>query len=580
MAMRVVLYSTEMKGWVAYTRPRHVWRAHEPGRIPHILSELEENVESRGLHGAGFLSYEAGPAFDPAMPGQNADRFPLAWFGLFDPPEPVALVPDPCPAEMTWTAELDASAHAGALGRIREYLSQGETYQVNFTYRLRTPFAGDAWNLFCDLISRQPSPHGAYVDLGDFAICCLSPEAFFERSGQDVWSRPMKGTCARGRWLDEDCAQAEALRRCEKNRAENVMIVDMVRNDLGRICLPGSVHAPELFRVERYPTLWQMTSLVRGRTDRTTADVLAALFPAASITGAPKVRTMEIIQELEPSPRRIYTGSIGVLMPGRRARFNVAIRTVLVDRDRGQAEYGVGGGIVWDSQPEAEYLESRLKARVLTTRPDEFSLIETMRWTRDAGIHLRETHLRRLRAGAEYFGFVFDESECLLLLEKLTAEMDCDAVVRLTLDRNGRIELSRRDLPTAATCRLRLAAEPVHSRDVFLFHKTTRRTIYEKAARDVGDGFEPLLWNERGEVTEGAIATVVVEWQGQLLTPALHCGLLPGVLRAHLLETGRVREAVITVAELAQVTRIWLISAVRGWRTAKLHGPEDNLDRA
>lgn len=571
--MRVVLYSPQMTTWVAYTRPRVVYRATEPGQVLPLLARLEEEIEASGLHGAGFLSYEAGSAFDRAMPRAKPDRFPLACFGLFDPPEPVDPGPDATPASLVWTAELDEAGHARALRRIHEYLGQGETYQVNFTYRLRAAFAGDAWSLFRELLSRQQSTHGAYVELEDFAVCCLSPEAFFERDGREVWSRPMKGTAARGRWLEEDLVRAEALRNCEKNRAENVMIVDMVRNDLGRVCLPGSVCAPELFQVERYPTLWQMTSLVRGQTSLPTSQVLAALFPAASITGAPKVRTMEIIADLEPSLRRIYTGSIGTLLPGRKARFNVAIRTVLVDRAEGQAEYGVGGGIVWDSQPQSEFHETRLKARVLTERARDFALIETMRWTRRSGLFRLDLHLRRLGASAEYFGFAFDQTRCLQLLEQETARLGEDAVLRLTLEQNGQVEVGRRSLPRSGPCRIRLAQASVQSSHPLLFHKTTRREIYDQAVREVGDGFEPLLCNERGEVTEAAIANVVVDLGSGLLTPALECGLLPGIMRAHLLETGRIREGVVCVDDLRRARGIWLISAVRGWRPALLDTP-------
>jgi para-aminobenzoate synthetase/4-amino-4-deoxychorismate lyase len=341
--MSVVVFSPDHDSLVRYERPSAVFEAYRHDEVPQILAFLEGEVERTGLHAAGFLAYEAGSAFDAAMPAASCAPFPLAWFGLFGPPVPAALDAGGFVPSLAWTSELDERAHAAALDRIRGHLAGGETYQVNFTHRLRAPFAGDPWALFCRLASRQPSPHCAYVDAGNFAVCCASPELFFAREGRTVWSRPMKGTAPRGRWLGEDRIMAERLVRSEKERAENVMIVDMVRNDLGRVCLPGSVRVPDLFRAERYPTLWQLTSLVEGRTDEPTARVMAALFPAASITGAPKVRTMHLIDELEISPRRIYTGTVGVMLPGGRARFNVAIRTVLVDRTAGSAEYGVGG---------------------------------------------------------------------------------------------------------------------------------------------------------------------------------------------------------------------------------------------
>jgi len=567
----VVLHSPEHSALVRYERPRAVFVAHAHDDVTPLISHLEEEVERLGLHAAGFLAYEAGSAFDPAMPQASCAPFPLAWFGLFDPPRPVSPDPPASPIAPCWLPELDATAHARALARIREYLATGDTYQVNFTYRLRAAFAADPWRYFSQLAARQPSPHGAFVDTGDFAVCCASPEMFFRRDGEDVWSRPMKGTAPRGRWCAEDESMARHLERSEKERAENVMIVDMVRNDLGRVCLPGSVHVPELFRVERYPTLWQLTSLVRGRSTLATARIMAALFPAASITGAPKVRTMQLIGELEVSPRRIYTGAIGVMSPGRKARFNVAIRTVLVDKRRGTAEYGVGGGIVWDSDPQAEFRETQIKARVLDAPEPDFGLLETMRWSRGRGIYLRAEHLRRLRESAGHLGFELDvEALEGALAREISEAVGEGGVLRLTLEKTGTWVLEHRALPRSGPCRVALALAALDSRDPFLFHKTTRRGVYEGAKAGVSGVDDVLLWNERGEVTETTISNMVVKLDGALLTPALDCGLLPGTLRAHLLRAGRIREAVVRVEDLPRCTGIWLINSVRGWRRATL----------
>ncbi|GAB6110638.1 aminodeoxychorismate synthase component I [Desulfomicrobium salsuginis] len=554
-----------------YELPVAVFEAHRHDEIPGLLAHLEGEVERTGLHAVGFLAYEAGSAFDAAMPAASCAPFPLARFGLYGPSVTILLdATAPAPA-LAWTSELDEPAHAGALARIREHLACGETYQVNFTHRLRARFDGDPWALFCRLAARQPSPHCAYVDTGDFAVCCASPEMFFEREGEMVRSRPMKGTAPRGRWAGEDRAMAEKLMGSEKERAENVMIVDMVRNDLGRVCRPGSVRAPELFRAERYPTLWQLTSLVEGMTTLSTAEVMAALFPAASITGAPKVRTMHLIDELEVSPRRIYTGTIGVMLPGRRARFNVAIRTVLVDRKAGTAEYGVGGGIVWDSAPRDEYRETLLKARVLDAPAPEFSLLETMRWSRATGVFLLEEHLSRVAESAEYFGFRLD-------VEGLRSEIEAavrnavgtGGVLRLTVNAGGSVGLERRALPAPGPCRVALARTPVDSRAPFLYHKTTRRDVYERARAEVPGVEDALLVNERGEVTESTIANLVVELDGDLLTPPLDSGLLPGTLRAALLRAGRIRERAVQARELSRCSRMWLINSVRGWRRATL----------
>jgi len=570
-----VLYSPKHSAWVRYERPRAIFVAYAHDEVPSLIACLEDEVEKTGLHAVGFLAYESGSAFDLAMPRTSCGSFPLAWFGLFDAPVPASLVPaEPFPV-LEWVSEMDACAHGRLLARVREYLARGETYQVNFTHRLRTSFEADPWNFFCGLASRQPSPYAAFVDTPDFAVCSASPEMFFEREGEQVWSRPMKGTAPRGRWPEEDEALARALAVSEKERAENVMIVDMVRNDLGRVCLPGSVHVPELFRTERYPTLWQLTSLVRGRSSESTARVMAALFPAASITGAPKVRTMHIIEELELSPRRIYTGSIGVMSPGRRARFNVAIRTVLVDKSLGVAEYGVGGGIVWDSDPRAEFRETRIKARVLAAPEPEFQLLETMRWTRGEGIFLLEEHLRRLEGSATYFGFAFDPQALRVGLDREVSTAEgAGGVLRLTVDRSGGWSVTHRPMPETSPCRVVLAAAAVDARDPFLFHKTTRREVYDRAKALVAGADDVLLWNEDGEVTESTIANLVVELNGELITPRLACGLLPGTLRARLLHEGRIREGVVRREDLPRCTALWLVNSVRGWRECVLVEPE------
>ncbi|MBE1426793.1 para-aminobenzoate synthetase/4-amino-4-deoxychorismate lyase [Desulfomicrobium macestii] len=569
-----VLYSSEHSAWVRYERPRAIFVARRHEEVPALLAHLEAEVEKGGLHAVGFLAYEAGRAFDPAMPRACCGDFPLAWFGLFESPATISLGPSKPGHALDWVSELDAGAHGRALERIRGYLARGETYQVNFTHRLRARFDMDPWDFFGRLVSRQPSPHAAFLDTADFALCSASPEMFFERDGEEIWSRPMKGTAPRGRWREEDEALARGLAVSEKERAENVMIVDMVRNDLGRICLPGSVHVPELFRAERYPTLWQLTSLVSGRTRESTAQVMAALFPAASITGAPKVRTMNIIEELEISPRRIYTGCIGVISPGRKARFNVAIRTVLVEKSLGMAEYGVGGGIVWDSDPGAEFRETRIKARVLADPEPEFSLLETMRWARGEGIFLLDEHLLRLKESAAYFGFRFDQKALReALLREISAACGMEGVLRLTMDVAGVWSIEHRPLPGPSPCRVSLALSAVDAADPFLFHKTTRRAVYDQAKAQVAGVDDVLLWNGRCEVTESTIANLVVELDGELLTPSLACGLLPGTMRARLLQEGRIREDVVLVDDLPRCTRLWLINSVRGWRECVLAGP-------
>ena len=381
---------------------------------------------AKGLYAAGFIAYEAAPAFDPALHVQPDGVFPLLWFGLYDgfhdlPDEAVAkCAPIAPPAEIPerWTPSIDRERYAAAFDALQELIRSGDTYQVNFTYRLIAHMPSSPWALFQHLVSAQSTAYGAYIHAGEWVVCSASPEMFFfEKRGSAIVSKPMKGTAARGLWFEQDLEQAERLRSSEKERAENVMIVDMVRNDLGRIARAGSVHVPALFDVERYPTVWQMTSTVTAETDASLTDVMAALFPPASITGAPKASTMGIIAGAECSPRRIYTGTIGFVDPDGRAQFNVAIRTALINRKTEVAEYGVGGGIVADSNAPQERAEAELKSKVLGTRRPNFDLLETMLWEAGEGYPLLEFHLKRLMQSAEYFGFKVDAREVRERLE-------------------------------------------------------------------------------------------------------------------------------------------------------------------
>jgi len=527
-------------------------------------------VTKRGLHAAGFVGYEAAPAFDEAFAVQRGGRMPLLWFGLYASAEVVELPAPPrkrAAPGTSWKASVTEQQYYAAVRRIRRLIRKGDTYQVNYTYRLRSQFAADPWGFFLQLAAAQESPYSAFIDTGEWAICSVSPELFFRLDGQRIECRPMKGTAARGRTLAEDLAQGEALRGSEKDRAENVMIVDMVRHDLGRVAEAGSVKVTSLFAVERYPTVWQMTSTVEAKTGAGLSELFGALFPPASITGAPKVRTMEIIAQLESAPRLVYTGTIGFAGPGRRGQFNVAIRTALVNRRSGCAEYGVGGGITWDSKPASEWQECRTKARVLDAPAVVFDLLETMRWAPGEGYFLLELHLRRLEQSAAYFGFRVD-------LAALRKELDGAAAgfarsgrrVRMRVNREGRVLLDARAMPKAAWQRQRvaLARGAVDSSNPFLYHKTTNRGVYEAALAGCPGYDDVLLVNEKGEVTESTIANVIVELGGKLFTPPARCGLLPGTFRAHLLAQGKVRERAITADQLKQGSRVFLANSVRG----------------
>ncbi|MDH3767472.1 MAG: bifunctional anthranilate synthase component I family protein/class IV aminotransferase, partial [Gammaproteobacteria bacterium] len=413
------------------------------------------------------------------------------------------------------------------------------------------------------------APYAAYIDCGAHIIVSASPELFFRRIDDQLICRPMKGTSHRGLTSTGDIALREALRNSTKNRAENVMILDMVRNDMGRVAETGTVDVTGFYEIERYPTVWQMTSTVVARTDAVVSDIFAALFPSASVTGAPKVSSMNLIRDLENSPREIYTGAIGYFGPDNRAQFSVAIRTALIDTASAQATYGVGGGIVWDSDPLDEYNECLTKAKVLSnvSAHDDFELLETMLWTPERGYVLLEEHLNRLCASAEYFDFVCDRSTLEQALHSHAVAFSVqNQRVRLTVRQDGGFSITDRSLSAArndSPQRIILAKEPVDKDNVFLYHKTTHRDVYDDALRQIPGGDDVLLWNEDGLITETSISNVALRRDGHLCTPPVDAGLLAGTYRNWLISNGMASERPIHVDELYEGAELVLFNSVR-----------------
>jgi para-aminobenzoate synthetase / 4-amino-4-deoxychorismate lyase len=576
---QTVIHDAAAKRWLAFATPLEIIRTDHPQAVKALLRRVIQRVETQGLWAAGFLSYEAAPAFDPALTVRSSSTFPLLWFGIFKEPEVLAALEqsswDEIP-ELAWHPSITRNEYDLAIARVKQHIARGDTYQVNYTLRMNAPTPPEfpTWPYFLRLVRGQQAEYCAYVDGGDFAVCSASPELFFRLDGEKLTSQPMKGTVRRGRTTAEDHALSEWLMSSEKNRAENVMIVDMMRNDFGRIARQSSVAVPELFKLERYPTVWQLTSQVTAATEASLFDILAATFPAASVTGAPKPRTMRIISELESSPRQIYTGAIGFIAPGRRAQFNVAIRTVSFNRAGAVAEYGVGGGIIWDSSTTEEYEECLAKARVLSHRSHDFELLETILWTPQEGFHLLEYHLERLRDSAGYFGFDVSVDAIRRNLDACASQLSGNQRVRLLVGRTGEIKIQGcplDDKPPAVPVALRLAAQPVSSNDVYLYHKTTNRALYEQARSQVSRCDDVILWNEKGEITETTIYNIVVRLSdSDYITPPVSCGLLAGTYRRQLLEQVRIREQVVTISDLKHASEIAVINSVRGWRSAVL----------
>lgn len=549
--------------WLHYSHPFKVVQTERIQEVRDALRKVESLVNANGWHAAGFVSYEASPAFDSALHVLSSSDFPLLWFGLYAEPRIIQLPkPGENSAVLNWQAGTERESYNTAIEKIKDAIASGKTYQVNYTMRLNADFPQDGWNFFLQLAQNQ-NKYAAYLNLDRHVICSAAPELFFELDGETITSRPMKGTVKRGRTTQEDKEQMDWLHHSEKNRAENVMIVDMNRNDLGRIAEIGSVHVPELFTVEKYPTLFQMTSTVQARTRASLTEIFTALFPSASITGAPKVSTMKIISELETAPRKIYTGSIGTISPNRKAQFNVAIRTVLIDKEKKQAEYGVGGGIVWDSTSAGEYSEALLKARVLTERPQAFSLFETMLCTPQDGPFLLEKHIERMADSAEYFDFPFSKKKLEDLLIQIAGEITSPKRVKVLLNCSGELSAEAKDFHSAKNVfRAHLAKHPIDSNNVFLYHKTTRREIYPIPENNYDD---VLLLNDRDELTEFTLGNLVVETAGKFFTPPLSCGLLAGTFRAHLLEIDKIKERVICKDELQNHSKVFLINSLRQW---------------
>ena len=567
-----------------------------PGLFRHIEQALAD-----GYYAAGYLSYECGYHFerfkDIALTKQS---LPLAWFGiyrkplifdhetgLFDGP-PLFFTDEPVKETPSTFAEsvalmISKEDYTAKIERIKEYIAAGETYQVNFTDKVSVRSEIDVDIAFATLLQQQPVSYSAFLNVVGHQILSLSPELFFKIEDGRITTRPMKGTMPRGLDTAEDARAAIRLQNDEKNRCEHVMIVDLLRNDLGRICEMGSVQVEDLFSVETYRTLLQMTSTVSGRLRHGLSyyEIFKGVFPSGSITGAPKIRTMEIIYELEAAPRGIYTGSIGYMAPNGDATFNVAIRTL--DLHDGTAQMGVGGGIVADSDPRDEYRECLLKAKFLVRPHRDFQLIETMLW--DGEFRLLSMHLDRMESSAIYFDFAFDR---LVIKARLIAESALFAPgslyrVRLLLAESGGLTITyARHIANTATRvgQICLATEHTSSKDFFLRHKTTHRELYESQyAKCREDGFDEVIFlNERSEVTEGAISNIFIRRAGELLTPPVSVGVLPGVFRRHILETdATAKERILTVEDLESADAIYLCNSLRGMREVRLSSADRKL---
>jgi para-aminobenzoate synthetase/4-amino-4-deoxychorismate lyase len=570
-----------------FEAPVAMWRATTLAQVVPVL-DVAERAARAGQWVVGFVAYEAGPAFDSAFLSAPSHSLPLAWFAAFDtctePTNPSdgrgsLFAQDAC--ALVISSRVDVTDHARAVGRIHELIDAGDVYQVNLTVPFTAPLPEPPLALYERMRRAQGGRYSCYLDIGEVQILSASPELFFERRGRLVRSRPMKGTASRGLHPLADAAARDALLRSEKDRAENIMIVDVVRNDLGRVAEVGSVHVAALCEAERYPSVWQLTSTVEAAVDpsRSLADLFGALFPPASITGAPKIRATSIIRDLEGEPRGVYCGAVGIVRPGGDAMFNVAIRTAWAASGSETLHLNAGGGITADSTARGELGEVAAKLDAFTRYVPLAGLFETIRVENGRCVRL-DRHLMRLAASAAYFDVQLDRESALRTLnEAIAAAPAANGVARarLELAPNGALSAkvaAHRDHLAEEPLPVRIATSPVDAADVRLYHTTTDRRLYE-AARGAAPGmFDVVLWNAAGLATELTRGNLIAELNGSRFTPPIDCGLLGGTLRAELLERGEIREAALSLDDLGRADRLWFVNSLRGWVPIRVVSPE------
>jgi para-aminobenzoate synthetase / 4-amino-4-deoxychorismate lyase len=553
----------------AFANPCAVLTGRRLDEVAPVLREAERHAR-QGRWALGMVAYEAAPAFDAAFRTKAPlAGLPLAAFAIFDAPSAPEDSPGGDFACSLWTSELSRAAFEERVETIRDGIAAGDYYQVNITQRMRADFSGDTGAFFGALKAAQPGAYALHLDFGAWQIASVSPELFFSwrpESGALV-ARPMKGTAPLS-------TPAAGLAASPKDRAENLMIVDLLRNDMARASRPGSVRVDDLFAVETYPTLRQMTSTVTAETlpGADLAHIFAALFPCGSITGAPKIAAMKAIAELEASPRGAYCGALGVLQPGGAALFSVGIRTVAIAQ--GRAECGLGSGVTWDSSPAAEYEECRIKRRFLLRASAAFELLETIKLENGAW-WLIERHLERLARSAEHFGFPLDRGAVERALAETAGRHASGAhAVRLLVSRTGAVRIEAAPMPvTPPHPTVALAAAPISSDDEFLRHKTTSRAVYEAHAPRRPGIFDTLLFNERGEITEFTRGNIALELDGERVTPPESAGPLPGTLRAELLAQGTLAERIVMREDLPRATALWFVNGLRGMIPVRLAPP-------
>ena len=547
-----------------FTQPIKELKTRDLSEVANLLAQVE-SYQEQGYYVVGYVSYEAAPAFEEKLAVHKSPLLGeyLLYFTVHDRVEtsPIPLTYDEVDLPYDWQEVTSAADYEKAIAQIHHHLRQGDTYQVNYTVQLKQNLSANSFAIYNRMVVEQEAGYNAYIEHDEMAVISMSPELFFEQNDRELTTRPMKGTTQRGVTDDEDLKEAAWLEQDPKNRSENMMIVDLLRNDMNRISEVGSEHVERLCQVEQYSTVWQMTSTIKShlRADVDLVAIFRSLFPCGSITGAPKIATMEIIKDLEPHPRGVYCGTIGLLLPNGRRIFNVAIRTIQLHQ--GKAIYGVGGGITWDSTWESEYREVHQKAAVLYRKQARFQLISTGRISQKQ-LLFEDQHLERLTKASRYFTYPFDPEVLRQKIEKECQVCDShqDYRLRISLSKSGEIELSRQVLTPLSPgfCQAKLCLQEADLNQSFTYFKTTYRPHLS-----IGEQ-EKIYHNKSGELLETSIGNLVLKIVGKFYTPPIRLGILPGIYRQHLLETGQVEEKVLTVPDLDQAETIYGCNAVRG----------------
>ena len=547
-----------------FTEPIKELKTRDLDRVEALLREVEAYQEA-GFYAVGYISYEAAPAFEKKLAVHPAPLMGeyLLYFTIHQEVETLPFPEDYEAVDLpaNWKEEVEAPAYQEAIKTIHHHIRQGDTYQVNYTVQLSQELEADPLAIYNRLVVEQKAHYNAFIQHDDVAILSISPELFFEQDDRLLTTRPMKGTTRRGLTNQTDLKEAAWLEADPKNRAENMMIVDLLRNDMNRISEIGSEQVTRLCQVEQYSTVWQMTSTIESRL-RAEVDLIQtfqALFPCGSITGAPKISTMEIIQQTEIAPRGVYCGTIGILLPKGKRIFNVAIRTLQMQGNR--AIYGVGGGITWDSKWEGEFQETKQKSAVLYRQEPHFELLTTGRIHQGELIFL-DQHLTRLREASRYFAYPYDEPKLLKELQEELAHLksNLDYRCRIALQKNGAFQLTiteLTDLP-ASYLQAQLTEQKLDLATPVTYFKTSQRDHLGQSDH------EQIFHLPDGSLLETTIGNLVLEIEGQLYTPPAHLPLLDGIYRRHLLETQQVEEKLLTLNDLTDADRIYACNAIRG----------------